>query len=125
MDSSAISDTGDGPLGDLIGNYKLIRQVGEGGMGVVYHAQQLEPIRRDVALKIVKPGMDTKQIIARFQSERQALAIMDHPTLRTCSTRERHRQGGPYFAMEFVDGVPITRYCDAKRFSLRQREAEN
>jgi non-specific serine/threonine protein kinase/serine/threonine-protein kinase len=112
---------GDGPLGDRIGHYKLIRQVGEGGMGVVYHAQQVEPIRRDVALKIVKPGMDSKQVIARFESERQALAIMDHPNIAHVFDAGATPAGRPYFVMEFVDGVPITQYCDAKRFSLKQR----
>ena len=122
MDSSAITGmAGDGPLGELIGHYKLIRQVGEGGMGVVYHAQQLQPIRRDVALKIVKPGMDSKQVIARFESERQALAIMDHPNIAHVFDAGATPAGRPYFVMELVDGVPITRYCDAKRFSLKQR----
>jgi serine/threonine protein kinase len=90
-------------------------------MGVVYHAQQLEPIRRDVALKIVKPGMDSKRVVARFESERQALAIMDHPNIAHVFDAGATPAGRPYFVMELVGGVPITRYCDAKRFSLKQR----
>jgi non-specific serine/threonine protein kinase/serine/threonine-protein kinase len=105
----------------LIGSYKLIRQLGEGGMGVVYHAQQLEPIRRDVALKIIKPGMDSKQVIARFESERQALALMDHANIARVFDAGATPTGLPYFAMELVDGTPITSYCDSKRLTLKER----
>jgi serine/threonine protein kinase/tetratricopeptide (TPR) repeat protein len=105
----------------VIGPYKLIRQIGEGGMGVVYHAQQTQPIRRDVALKVIKPGMDTKQVIARFEIERQALAVMDHPNIAHVFEAGTTVQGRPYFVMELVDGVPITQYCDSKRLTVRQR----
>jgi serine/threonine-protein kinase len=105
----------------VIGPYRLIRQLGEGGMGVVYHAQQLQPIRRDVALKIIKPGMDGKQVIARFESERQALAIMDHANIARVFDAGATSSGRPYFVMELVDGVPITRYSDSKRLTLRER----
>jgi non-specific serine/threonine protein kinase/serine/threonine-protein kinase len=105
----------------LIGPYKLIRQIGEGGMGVVYHAQQTQPIRRDVALKVIKPGMDTKQVIARFETERQALAVMDHPNIAHVFEAGTTAQGRPYFVMELVDGVPITQYCDSKRLTVRER----
>ena len=91
-----------------IGPYRLVRQIGEGGMGVVYHAQQLEPIRRDVALKVIKPGMDTKQVIARFENERQALAVMDHPNIAHVFDAGATSNGRPYFVMELVDGIPIT-----------------
>ena len=82
----------EGPAGTRIGPYRLVRQIGEGGMGVVYHAQQVQPIRRDVALKIIKPGMDTKQVIARFEAERQALALMDHPNIAKRARRRRDRR---------------------------------
>ncbi|HEY5809226.1 MAG TPA: serine/threonine-protein kinase, partial [Povalibacter sp.] len=104
-----------------IGPYRLVRQIGEGGMGVVYHAQQLEPIRRDVALKVIKPGMDTKQVIARFENERQALAVMDHPNIAHVFDAGATSNGRPYFVMELVDGIPITEYCDSKRLSITER----
>jgi eukaryotic-like serine/threonine-protein kinase len=105
--------------GTLIGPYQLVRQLGEGGMGVVYHAQQLQPIRRDVALKVIKPGMDSKQVISRFEGERQALAVMDHPNIAHVFDAGTTGRGLPYFVMELVDGVPITRYCDSKRLTVR------
>jgi eukaryotic-like serine/threonine-protein kinase len=106
-----------------IGPYKLIRPIGEGGMGVVYHAQQTHPLRRDVALKVIKPGMDSREVIARFESERQALAMMDHPHIARVYDAGTTAEGRPYFAMELVDGVPITRYCDARRLTVEQRIA--
>jgi non-specific serine/threonine protein kinase/serine/threonine-protein kinase len=106
-----------------IGPYRLIRQLGEGGMGVVYHAHQSHPIRRDVALKIIKPGMDSQQVIARFEGERQALALMDHPHIARVFDAGTTDGGRPYFAMELVDGVPLTRYCDAKRLTVEKRIA--
>src|SRR5215471_16749721 len=105
----------------LIDSYRIIRQLGEGGMGVVYHAQQLQPIRRPVALKIIKPGMDTRQVIARFEGERQALALMDHPHIARVFDAGTTSAGLPYFVMEIVDGVAITRYCDSNRMTVRQR----
>ena len=90
-------------------------------MGVVYHAQQLHPIRRDVALKIIKPGMDSKQVIARFESERQALAMMDHSNIARVFEAGTTVSALPYFLMELVDGTPITRYCDSNRLTIRQR----
>jgi len=109
--------------GSDIGPYKLIRQLGEGGMGVVYHAHQTHPLRRDVALKVIKPGMDSRQVIARFESERQALALMDHPNIARVFDAGTTPEGRPYFAMELVDGVPITRYCNDKRMTVEQRIA--
>jgi tetratricopeptide (TPR) repeat protein len=111
----------EGMLGTLVGPYKLIRQLGEGGMGLVYLAQQLEPIRREVALKVIKPGMDTKQVIARFEGERQVLAVLDHPNIARVFDAGATSAGRPYFAMELVDGVTITRYCDTKLLSIRER----
>jgi serine/threonine protein kinase len=137
--------------GTEIGPYKLLQQIGEGGFGIVFMAEQTEPVRRRVALKVIKPGMDSRQVIARFEAERQALAMMDHPNIakvldagttgqgqnaecRVQSNEESapaatlhsapgtpQSDGRPYFVMELVKGVPITRYCDEHHLSLRQR----
>src|SRR5712692_2566490 len=98
--------------GDRIGRYKLLQQIGEGGCGVVYMAQQEESVRRQVALKIIKPGMDTKSVIARFEAERQALALMNHPNIAKVFDAGATESGRPYFVMELVRGVKITEYCD-------------
>jgi serine/threonine protein kinase len=107
--------------GTIIGPYKLLEQIGEGGMGVVFMAEQSEPIQRRVALKIIKPGMDTRQVIARFEAERQALAMMDHPNIAKVLDAGTTDSGRPYFVMELVKGVPITEYCDKKHLSVRAR----
>jgi WD40 repeat protein/serine/threonine protein kinase len=107
--------------GTQIGPYKLLQQIGEGGMGVVYMAEQTEPIARRVALKIIKPGMDTRQVIARFEAERQALAMMDHVNIARVLDVGTTESGRPYFVMELVHGVPITKYCDDNRLTPRQR----
>ena len=107
--------------GMQIGPYKLLQQIGEGGMGVVYMAEQTEPIARRVALKIIKPGMDTRQVIARFEAERQALAMMDHVNIARVLDAGTTPAGRPYFVMELVHGVPITQYCDDQRLTPRQR----
>jgi len=109
--------------GAIIGPYRLVRQLGKGGMGVVYHAQQLHPLRPDVALKIIKPGMDSQQVIARFESERQALAVMDHANIARVFDAGATAAGLSYFVMELVDGIPITGYCDSKRLTIRERIA--
>ncbi|HEV3117030.1 MAG TPA: serine/threonine-protein kinase, partial [Gemmataceae bacterium] len=98
--------------GTVIGPYKLLQKIGEGGFGVVYMAEQETPVRRKVALKIIKPGMDTAQVIARFESERQALALMDHPHIAKVFDAGTTESGRPYFIMELVKGVPITEFCD-------------
>jgi len=98
--------------GDRIGRYKLLQQIGEGGCGVVYMAEQEAPVRRRVALKVIKLGMDTKQVIARFEAERQALALMDHPNIAKVLDAGATEAGRPYFVMELVKAIPITRYCD-------------
>src|SRR5262249_49612475 len=98
--------------GAVLGPYKLVEQIGEGGMGTVWMAQQTEPVKRLVAVKLVKAGMDSKQVIARFEAERQALALMDHPNIAHVLDAGTTRAGRPYFVMELVKGVPITRYCD-------------
>jgi serine/threonine protein kinase/WD40 repeat protein/tetratricopeptide (TPR) repeat protein len=110
----------EGP-GSVIGPYTLQQQIGEGGMGAVFMAVQTHPLQRHVALKIIKPGMDSRQVIGRFDAERQALALMDHPNIAKVLDAGTTQSGRPYFAMELVTGVPITRYCDAHRLTLRQR----
>src|SRR5262245_15171880 len=107
--------------GTVIGPYKLLEQIGEGGMGVVYVAEQTQPVRRKVALKIIKPGMDTQQVIARFEAERQALALMDHPNIAHVIDAGATESGRPYFVMEPVRGLPITDYCDRERLSIPER----
>ena len=107
--------------GDCIGRYKLLEQIGEGGCGVVYVAEQKEPVRRRVALKVIKLGMDTKQVIARFDAERQALALMDHPNIAKVLDGGATETGRPYFVMELVRGIKITDYCDEHKLSPRER----
>jgi tetratricopeptide (TPR) repeat protein/serine/threonine protein kinase len=107
--------------GTVIGPYKLIEPIGEGGMGTVWMAQQTEPVKRLVALKLIKAGMDSKQVIARFEAERQALALMDHPHIARVLDGGTTSAGRPYFVMDLVKGVPITRYCDEHRLTPRQR----
>ncbi len=107
--------------GAVIGPYKLLQQIGEGGMGVVFMAEQTEPIARRVALKIIKPGMDSRQVIARFEAERQALALMDHGNIARVLDAGTTVMGRPYFVMELVHGVPITTYCDDNFLATRQR----
>ena len=107
--------------GDRIERYKLLQEIGEGGCGVVYMAEQEEPVRRRVALKVIKLGMDTKQVVARFEAERQALALMDHPNIAKVLDAGATETGRPYFVMELVRGVPLTEYCDKNGLSTRQR----
>lgn len=107
--------------GDVVGRYMLRQQIGEGGMGTVFKAEQTAPVQRNVAIKIVKPGLDTKEVIARFESERQALAMMDHPHIARVLDAGATERGRPYFVMELVNGVPITDYCNEARLTTRQR----
>lgn len=109
------------PAGHRVGRYILIEPIGEGGFGVVYRAQQTEPIERIVALKLIKPGMDTRHVIARFNAERQTLALMDHPYIARVLDGGSTDDGRPYFVMEFVDGEPITDFCDTNRFDMTER----
>ena len=145
-DATGVGFTMEQPIaerpGTMIGRYKLIEEIGEGGMGVVYMAEQREPVRRKVALKIIKPGMDTKEVVARFEAERQALALMDHPNIAkvfdagTTGDSSRHTPcavsgsgtrrvpatyGRPYFVMELVHGIPFTQYCDESQLTTRER----
>src|SRR5262249_30048468 len=107
--------------GTVIGPYKLLEQIGEGGFGVVFMAEQQQPIRRKVALKVLKPGMDSKQVIARFEAERQALALMDHPHIAKVLDAGQTGSGRPYFVMELVKGVPVTEFCDQSQLTPRER----
>jgi serine/threonine protein kinase len=134
LDKPAVPDAGTGayspsgvpeppaePPGTRIGPYKLLQQLGEGGMGTVWMAEQEQPVRRRVALKIIKPGMDTAQVIARFEAERQALAMMDHPNIAKVLDAGTTPAGRPFFVMELVHGVPITKFCDDQHLTPRQR----
>jgi len=107
--------------GDWIERYKLLRVLGEGGMGIVYLAEQAEPIKRRVALKVIKPGMDSARVIARFEAERQALALLDHPNIARVHDAGTTEAGRPYFVMEYVEGLPITDYCDRHKLSIEDR----
>jgi serine/threonine protein kinase len=123
--AAALVATLDAPVtecpGTMIGPYKLLEQIGEGGFGVVFMAEQTQPVRRKVALKILKPGMDTRQVAARFEAERQALAIMDHPNIAKVHDGGATPSGRPYFVMELVKGVPITEFCDQNHLTPKQR----
>jgi eukaryotic-like serine/threonine-protein kinase len=110
----------DGP-GSLIGRYELLEKIGEGGMGLVYLAQQKKPVKRRLALKIIKPGMDSKEVIARFEAERQTLALLDHPNIAHVFDAGTTDTGRPYFVMEYVKGMSITRYCDERKLDIEQR----
>jgi serine/threonine protein kinase len=113
--------TAAGPVGDCIGPYKLLQKLGEGGMGTVYVAEQKHPVKRRVALKVIKPGMDSAQVIRRFEAERQALALMDHPCIARVFDAGTTETARPYFEMELVKGEPITRYCDSAHLPIRDR----
>src|SRR3989454_6034344 len=123
--AAAFEMTTDLPRGEVVGTqigpYKLMEQIGEGGMGLVFVAEQQQPVRRKVALKLIKPGMDTRDVIARFEAERQALALMDHPNIAHVLDAGTTPLGLPYFVMELVRGIAITEFCDANRLTLGQR----
>jgi serine/threonine protein kinase len=108
-------------VGDTVGRYKLLEKIGEGGFGVVYVAEQRQPVKRQVALKIIKLGMDTKQVVARFEAERQALAMMDHSNIARVFDAGTLENGRPYFVMELVRGIRITEYCDQNKLSAEER----
>jgi non-specific serine/threonine protein kinase/serine/threonine-protein kinase len=119
-ETRASSSATDAP-GSMVGAYRIVQLLGEGGFGLVYLAEQEGPIRRRVALKLIKPGMDTRQVIARFDAERQTLAIMDHPSIAQVFDAGETEAGRPFFVMEYVPGVPITAFCDAERLPIRER----
>jgi serine/threonine protein kinase len=119
-DEAARADGHEAP-GNCVGPYKLLQVIGEGGMGTVWMAEQHEPVRRRVALKVIKVGMDSRQVVARFEAERQALALMDHPNIARVLDAGTTATGRPYFVMDLVKGTPITEYCDEHRLTPRQR----
>src|SRR5437870_5633661 len=104
-----------------LGPYRLLQVLGEGGMGTVWQAEQTEPVRRQVAVKLVKAGLDSKEVLARFEAERQALALMDHPNIAKVLDAGTTGSGRPFFVMELVKGIPITKYCDEQQLTPRQR----
>jgi len=116
-----LTDAEDEAVGTTIGRYKILEKVGEGGCGVVYVAEQTQPVRRRVALKVIKLGMDTKAVVARFEAERQALAMMDHPNIAKVLDGGSTESGRPYFVMELVRGVAITEYCDRNHLPVNER----
>jgi hypothetical protein len=120
-DAAASPPAAEGMIGTSVGRYKLLKTLGEGGCGVVYLAEQAEPVRRRVALKIIKLGMDTRNVIARFEAEHQALALMDHPNIARVLDAGATETGRPYFVMELVDGIKITKYCDDNQLGLTER----
>src|SRR5262249_55027588 len=107
--------------GAVIGPYRLMEPIGEGGMGLVFVAESQQPARRKVALKVIKPGLDSRPVVARFEAERQALALMDHPNIAQVHDGGTTESGRPYFVMELVKGVPITEFCDQNRLTTRRR----
>src|SRR5262249_50730593 len=113
---TATYEPAEGP-GSRVGPYKLLQEIGEGGMGTVFMAEQEEPVRRMVAVKIIRPGMDSKGVMARFEAERQALALMDHPNIARVLDAGTTGGGSPYFVMELVKGVPITKFCDENQLT--------
>ena len=115
------TDAPDEAVGQTLGRYKLLEKIGEGGCGVVYVAEQTEPVRRRVALKVIKLGMDTKQVVARFEAERQALAMMDHPNIAKVLDAGTTELGRPFFVMELVRGIKITDYCDQANLTTKER----
>jgi len=124
-DNKSIPTASFGPgmagIGEQIGRYKLLRILGEGGFGIVYLAEQQSPMKRQVALKIIKPGMDSAQVIRRFEAERQALALLDHPNVAHVYDAGTTKFGRPYFVMEYVKGIPITEHCDRQKFTIEER----
>ena len=110
-----------GKPGTRIGRYKILRTLGEGGMGIVYLAEQQGSIRRRVALKVIKPGMDSKRVLARFEAERQTLALLDHPNIAHVYDAGMTEAGRPYFVMEHVKGLTVTEHCDHYKFTIEQR----
>ena len=107
----------------VFGNYRLLQKLGEGGMGEVWAAEQERPMRRKVALKVIKAGMDSREVLARFESERQALALMNHPNIARVFEAGESSHGRPFFVMELVEGVPVTQYCDSNRLNTEERLA--
>ena len=116
---TGVFEVGEKP-GDMVGPFKLLSVLGEGGFGIVWLAERREPIVQRVAVKVIKPGMDTREVVARFEQERQALAVMNHPNIAKVLDAGTTANGRPYFVMEYVKGDPITVYCDKNRLTLKQ-----
>ncbi|MGA2557382.1 MAG: protein kinase, partial [Verrucomicrobiota bacterium] len=121
IEAGVTENPADDAVGRMVGHYKLLEKLGEGGCGAVYVAEQTAPVRRRVALKVIKLGMDTKAVIARFEAERQALAMMDHPNIARVFDGGATDTGRPYFVMELVRGIRITEYCDQNQLSTLER----
>ncbi|WP_182866413.1 serine/threonine-protein kinase [Rhodopirellula sp. JC639] len=121
LDATSTEEAFDHRLEAEIGRYKILQEIGEGGFGVVYMAEQTEPVRRKVALKVIKPGMDSRLVVARFEAERQALAMMDHPNIARVLDGGTTESGYPYFVMDLVRGLPITEFCDEETLSTKER----
>ncbi len=119
--TAGYAPTSEQPGTVIAGRYKLLEEIGQGGMGTVWAAEQTAPVRRKVALKLIKVGMDSRAVLARFEAERQALALMDHPNIAKVLDGGLTESGRPYFVMEYVKGVPITDYCDTTRLSVEER----
>ncbi len=124
QDQTHLADAASPPdplTGEMISHYRILQKVGSGGMGDVWLAEQKQPVRRLVALKLIKAGMDTREVVARFESERQALALMDHPAIAKVFDAGSTAEGRPYFVMEYVPGMPITDYCDKHKLTVPER----
>ncbi|MBL7189028.1 MAG: protein kinase [Phycisphaerae bacterium] len=125
VDEESVPTASYGPgmvgIGEQIDRHKLLRILGEGGFGIIYLAEQQRPMKRQVALKIIKPGMDSAQVIGRFEAERQALALLDHPNVARVYDAGTTESGRPYFVMEYVKGVPITEHCDRQKLTIEER----
>jgi len=120
--ATPVQDSASARIGMVVASrYKLLEQIGEGGMGTVWVAEQTQPVRRKVALKLIKAGMDSKTVLSRFEAERQALALMDHPNIAKVLDGGTTESGRPFFVMEHVKGIPFTRYCDDARLSVPER----
>ncbi len=119
--TAGYAPTNEQPGTIIAGRYKLLEEIGQGGMGTVWAAEQITPVHRKVALKLIKAGMDSRSVLARFEAERQALALMDHPNIAKILDGGLTESGRPYFVMEYVKGAPITEYCDATRLSVEDR----
>jgi serine/threonine protein kinase len=118
--TASFADVAGGP-GDQVGSYKVLGVLGEGGFAVVYLAEHQGPVKRRVALKVIKPGMDTRQVIARFEAERQALALLEHPNIAQVFDAGTTKTGRPYFVMEHVKGLSLTQYCDQEKLGIEER----
>src|ERR1700677_3650324 len=119
-EATLTTETSQSAAGAVIDSYRMLQPIGQGGMGEVWLAEQMQPVRRRVAIKLIKVGMDTREVVARFESERQALALMDHPAIAKVFEAGSTSGGRPFFVMEYVAGLPISAYCDKHKLSMRE-----